>query len=71
MSNPFELLVGPLLILVCVALMYVFPAPCSSLLAANATLKRLFGVFSAQVYFYWFNYEEDSFRMRALVLTLW
>ncbi|GJE90358.1 hypothetical protein PsYK624_064890 [Phanerochaete sordida] len=48
----FELLMGPLLVLVCFALI-------------------LFGIFTAQVYFYWNTYEKDSRFVRNFVLALW
>ncbi|KAI0087790.1 hypothetical protein BDY19DRAFT_994682 [Irpex rosettiformis] len=54
-TNPlsaFEVLTGPMLILICFALM-------------------LFGVFSAQCYFYWFAYESDPRILRITVLALW
>ena len=31
----------------------------------------LFGVFSFQVYFYWFTYEDDIRALRALIFVLW
>lgn len=43
---------GPLLVLVCLALI-------------------LFGIFTAQVYFYWSTYEKDSHFVRSFVLMLW
>ncbi|KIP05948.1 hypothetical protein PHLGIDRAFT_479385 [Phlebiopsis gigantea 11061_1 CR5-6] len=52
MANELELLVGPLLVLICFALI-------------------LFGVFTFQVYFYWFTYEDDIRALRILVLVLW
>lgn len=45
-------LLSPLLILVCVALIF-------------------FGVFSAQVYAYWFAYQNDATSLRVFVLVLW
>ncbi|KAI0793076.1 hypothetical protein BC629DRAFT_345771 [Irpex lacteus] len=31
----------------------------------------LFGVFSAQVYFYWSNYEKDSAKLKSFVSFIW
>ncbi|GJE95526.1 hypothetical protein PsYK624_117110 [Phanerochaete sordida] len=45
-------LLSPLLILVCVALIF-------------------FGIFTAQVYAYWFTYQNDATSLRIFVLVLW
>ncbi|EKM50220.1 uncharacterized protein PHACADRAFT_264829 [Phanerochaete carnosa HHB-10118-sp] len=52
MASSFALLMGPLLVLVCLALI-------------------LFGIFTAQVYYYWSTYEKDSRLVRGFVLLLW
>ncbi|KAI0793074.1 hypothetical protein BC629DRAFT_1592982 [Irpex lacteus] len=48
----FDLQVGPILVLLCIALM-------------------LYGVFCAQCYFYYMNYDQDRLRLRLYVLVLW
>ncbi|KAI0345554.1 hypothetical protein BDW22DRAFT_1426228 [Trametopsis cervina] len=45
-------LVGPLLVFICIALM-------------------LFGILTAQCYFYWTTYVRDPTRVRVFVLALW
>ena len=65
----FELFMGPFLILVCVALMYVrFP---SMLRTFAEPYASLFGVTCAQVYSYWTTYEHDPLGYKILVTALW
>lgn len=41
------------------------------LLAEVCVALILFGIFTAQVYFYWFEYETDGRGMKSFVLTTW
>lgn len=67
MAGALELLAGPLLVLVCAALVYV---AFTSLRALLINLIRLFGTFIAQVYFYYITYPADRSGMKYYVFGL-
>lgn len=66
----FELLVGPLLVLTCIALMCVLPSTRETGRKLTA-MHSLYGVVSAQSYFYWTTYTKDPLRLRLFVLIVW
>jgi hypothetical protein len=68
----FEFLAGPLLVLVCLALMWVRASGLAWLRTYQAqSFRSLFGLFTAQVYYYWSKYEHDPFFLRMVVLAIW
>ena len=67
MAPPLELFLGPLLVLVCIALTCVFRFDGW---VVRLMRSRLFGVTCAQVYEYWITYGNDPRRLKGLVLAL-
>lgn len=65
----FELLMGPFLILVCIAILFVLPPSVIPTFAHCCV--SLFGITCAQVYSYWTTYERDPIGYKALVAALW
>lgn len=72
MSSPqaaLELAVGPLFLFICIAFMRV---PDCLLRHAKLTfIHSLFGVFTSQVYYYFFSYDKDSIHLKSFVASMW
>ena len=65
-------LMGPLLVLVCIALVYVhIQLFTKNQLTCSPAVHSLFGIFTAQVYYYWTTYDKDSKFVRLFVLIVW
>lgn len=63
------LFMGPLLLLVCVGLMYV-AQPQSPSSTGSSFLYSLFGTFCCQVYVYWYAYDEDPKFLKSYVFVV-
>lgn len=60
---------GSVLVLICLCLMCVMDVIFNG--RFTHMFNRLFGIFFAQVYYYWLTHDADSKTLRLVVLVIW